>query len=181
MQKLLLSRIDRLLEAHNRAVLAIDGQSAAGKTTLASLLAERYDARVFHADDYFPLPGKKPADVNLDMDRFAEEVITPVQESRDAYSRRYDCKSGRLLPPRRLPFAPLSIIEGAYCLHPSFGAYYDLAIFLQVEPDVQRARLQARYDSARFQRAMEEWVPQENAYFCMLNIREKCDFILTMA
>ena len=56
-----------------------------------------------------------------------------------------------------------------------------IAIFLQVDPAVQRARLQARYDAPRFQRATEEWIPMENAYFSSLNIPEKCDFILTMA
>lgn len=176
------SRIDQLRNSRGRVVIAIDGQSGAGKTTLAGLLADRYNARVFHADDYYPRPGqRKRAGVNLDMERFTEEVILPLRENRDAYVRRFDCKTGKLLPPRPAPYAPVSIVEGSYCLYPGFGPYYDLAIFLQAEPAAQRARLQARYDAARLQRAMEEWVPNENAYFRAYNIPEKCDFVLSMA
>lgn len=180
------ARIDGLLKSRGRVVIAIDGQSGAGKTTLAGLLADRYGARVLHGDDYFPRPGHRHdpgqlAGVNLDVARFLQEIIHPLEEDRDIYTRPFDCKNNRLLPPRHIPFLPVSILEGSYCLHPSFGPYYDVAIFLQVDPAVQRARLQARYDAPRLQRATEEWIPMENAYFSSLNIPEKCDFILTMA
>lgn len=36
------ARIDGLLKSRGRVVIAIDGQSGAGKTTLAGLLADRY-------------------------------------------------------------------------------------------------------------------------------------------
>ena len=38
------ARIDGLLKSRGRVVIAIDGQSGAGKTTLAGLLADRYGA-----------------------------------------------------------------------------------------------------------------------------------------
>lgn len=180
-------RIDSLLSERGWAVAAIDGQSGSGKSTLASLLAERYDARVFHADDYFPQPGQRTAERlaqpggNFDRERFSLEVVAPILERRDAYVRPFDCKQAKLLPPKALPFAPLSIVEGSYCLHPALGPYYDLAIYLQTEPAVQRARLEKRYDAERFRRAMAEWVPMENTYAKAFNIPEKCDFVLTMA
>ena len=133
------ARIDGLLKSRGRVVIAIDGQSGAGKTTLAGLLADRYGARVLHGDDYFPRPGHRHdpgqlAGVNLDVARFLQEIIHPLEEDRDIYTRSFDCKNNRLLPPRHIPFLPVSILEGSYCLHPSFGPYYDLAIFLQVDP-----------------------------------------------
>ncbi|MEA5058604.1 MAG: uridine kinase [Candidatus Pelethousia sp.] len=183
----LFSRVDALLKSRGRVVIAIDGQSAAGKTRLAGLLAERYGARVLHADDFFLQPAQRKAarlaepGGNLDRERFAVEVIAPVREGRIAYVRRFDCKLNKLLPPQQIPFSPVSIVEGSYCLHPALGPYYDLAIYLQVDPGIQRARLQSRYDAARLQRAMDEWVPMENSYARAFNIPEKCDFVLTMA
>lgn len=44
---------------HNQpAIIAIDGRSAAGKTTLASNFARELNAVLIHADDYF-LPEEK--------------------------------------------------------------------------------------------------------------------------
>ena len=185
MEEALFSRIESLLKSRGRMVIAIDGNSGAGKTTLAGLLADRYKARVFHGDDYFPRPGQPAAQRlpggNLDLARFMEEVIAPIREDRDGYVRRFDCRTGKLQDPRHIPYAPITIVEGSYCLHPALGPYYDLALFLKAEPGSQRARLQSRYDAARFQRAMEEWVPRENAYFQTYNIPAKCDFVFTMA
>ena len=183
----LFTRLDALIRDKGRAVIAIDGQSGAGKTTLAGLLADRYSGRVFHADDYFLQPGQRTperlaqAGGNFDRERFTLEVIAPVREGRHAYVRRFDCQSGQLQPPKAIPFAPVSIIEGSYCLHPALGPYYDLAIYLKAEAAAQRSRLQKRYDAARFQRAMAEWVPAENAYAKAFNIPEKCDFVLAMS
>ena len=82
------ARIDGLLKSRGRVVIAIDGQSGAGKTTLAGLLADRYGARVLHGDDYFPRPGHRHdpgqlAGVNLDVARFLQEIIHPLEEDRD--------------------------------------------------------------------------------------------------
>lgn len=38
-------------------VLVLEGRSAAGKTTLAGMLAERFHGSVVHTDDFF-LPGQ---------------------------------------------------------------------------------------------------------------------------
>ncbi len=180
-------RIDALLKDKGRAVIAIDGQSGAGKSTLAGLLADRYEARLFHADDFFLQPGQRTAERlaqpggNFDRERFEQEAVAPIRQGRIAYVRSFDCKEGKLLPPKPVSFAPVTIVEGSYCLHPALGPYYDLAIFLRVDPAAQRSRLQKRYDPGRFQRAMAEWVPMENAYAQAFNIPAKCDFVLTMA
>lgn len=52
----LLQAIRRHLSAGQPLTLAIDGCSAAGKTTLARGLQEKYGCPVFHTDDYFFRP-----------------------------------------------------------------------------------------------------------------------------
>ena len=50
------AEIRRLLNERGAVVVAIDGNSASGKTTLAEELREEFSARVFHCDDYFLQP-----------------------------------------------------------------------------------------------------------------------------
>ena len=49
----LLQAIRRHLSTGQPLTLAIDGCSAAGKTTLARRLQEKYGCPVFHTDDFF--------------------------------------------------------------------------------------------------------------------------------
>ena len=50
---LLYKAIDDALTQKQRAVMAIDGRCAAGKTTLAHRLAANYAGAVIHMDDFF--------------------------------------------------------------------------------------------------------------------------------
>ena len=53
---LVFAAIDTLAGRESQVLVAIDGNSGAGKSRLAELLAEVYDCNVFHMDDFF-LPG----------------------------------------------------------------------------------------------------------------------------
>ena len=55
----LLVRIDRLMAERERVLVAIDGGSASGKTTLGALLQSIYVCPVFHMDDFFLRPEQR--------------------------------------------------------------------------------------------------------------------------
>ena len=69
------------------------------------------------------------------------------------------------------------LVEGAYSLLPCFGEYYDLAIFMDIEPKEQLARLKHR-NPLLLRDFQEKWIPLEEKYFETLKIREKCQLIL---
>ena len=50
--------LERLM-ANGRAIVAIEGGSASGKTTLASVLENKYKCTVFHMDDFFLRPEQR--------------------------------------------------------------------------------------------------------------------------
>ena len=54
--RVLLTRIDRLMAERERVIVAVDGGSASGKTTLGELLQSVYACPVFHMDDFFLRP-----------------------------------------------------------------------------------------------------------------------------
>ena len=164
------NRIDLLLEQKETVLVAIDGKCTSGKTTLAGQLAELYDCNVFHMDEFFLRPEQRTAERfaevggNVDYERFAEEVLTPLALGKPFSYCPFDCGSFALTDPVDVVPKRLNIIEGTYSFHPYFGSPYDLKILLTVSEDLQRQRILER-PAFLHQRFFEEWIPMENRYF----------------
>ena len=54
--ELLKGRIEALRQVHRPLLVALDGGSAAGKSTLGAALAQAVDATLIHMDDFFLPP-----------------------------------------------------------------------------------------------------------------------------
>lgn len=166
-----------------RIVLAIEGGSASGKTTLAELLRERYNATVFHTDDFFLQPHQRTPERlnevggNLDRERFLNEVLFPLKEGREVAYRKFDCSTMSLCDPEKITPKNLVIIEGAYSMHPDLREFYDFSVFLDIDKDLQKERVLKR-NPDRAQRFFEEWIPLEDRYFSQLQIKENCDMVI---
>lgn len=177
------AQIDKLL-ANGRAVVAIEGGSASGKSTLSEVLQSVYGCNVFHMDDFFLRPEQRTRERlgqiggNVDRERFAEEVLVGITRGEAVSYRRYDCGSQSLGESVLVKPDRLTVVEGVYSMHPELGKYYDLAVFLNVSPDTQRARIGKRNTPALAQRFFGEWIPMENAYFVKMGIRERCDVVI---
>lgn len=181
----LLSGLDRKLAEQGRVIAALEGGSAAGKTTLAAALERIYpDCRVFHMDDFFLRPEQRTEarlaepGGNVDRERFLEEVLLPLNRGETVRYRPYDCHVQAVGGP--FPMAPgaLNIVEGAYSMHPALAGYYDLSAFLRVPPEVQRARIQKRNDPEAQTRFFSTWIPLERRYFDATDAEGRCDLIL---
>ena len=177
----LLQAIDERLPRQAHLLLAIDGGSASGKTTLAALLAQRYGCPVFHMDDFFLRPEQRTPQRlaepggNVDRERFFSEVLQPLRQGGPASYRRYDCRTGQLLPPVLRQAGQLNVIEGAYSMHPELSALYDLSVFLAVSPEMQHRRILQREPAFKQQLFFRQWIPMENRYFQTFSIPERCD------
>ncbi len=179
----LLAVLDERL-AHGAVTLAIEGGSAAGKTTLAALLRERYGAAVFHTDDFFLRAEQRtPARLaeiggNMDRERLESNVLQPLRRREAVCFRPFDCHTMTLGDEVQVTPQPLTVVEGAYSFHPTLAAYYDLAVFLDVDPVLQQARIRARNTPAQAERFFAEWIPREQAYFAATDIKERCDMVI---
>ena len=178
----IISRIDRLLEDREQVVIAIDGSCAAGKTTLAGQIAERYDCNVFHMDDFFLRPEQRTPERyaqtggNVDYERFREEVLLPLKAGKPVSYRPFDCKTFTISREIQAADKKLNIIEGSYSLHPYFGEVYDLKLFLTVSPEIRRVRILERPEFLH-KRFFEEWIPMETRYFEEFGIEQRCDLV----
>lgn len=180
----LLRIIDQYRAAGRPLTLAIDGCCAAGKTTLARRLQEKYGCPVFHTDDYFlqahqrtPQRLAQPGG-NIDRERFLQEVLLPLSRGEDVTFRRFDCSSMSLQAPTTVPYAPFQIIEGSYSLHPDLAPYYTYSVFLRISPEAQRQRLLRRCPPEKAQHFFDRWIPLEQLYFRQLRPDTRCDLIL---
>ena len=181
----LLSALDRRLAEKSRVIAALEGGSAAGKTTLAALLAKIYpECNVFHMDDFFLRPEQRTEarlaepGGNVDYERFLEEVLLPLRRGETVQYRPYDCHARTLGNPAPVVPGALNIVEGAYSTHPALADCYDLSAFLRVSPETQRARIQNRNSPEAQARFFSTWIPLEWRYFDAADPESRCDLIL---
>ena len=181
----LFAKIDKLL-SKGKLTLAIEGGSASGKSTLASLLSNIYDATVFHMDDFFLTPNMRTAERlnevggNVDRERFLDEVLVPLSKNQQILYRAFDCsrgdfKEGIVTSPKNLV-----VIEGAYSMHPDLAKYYDFSVFLDIGQEKQRERILKRNSPNFASRFFNEWIPYENRYFEKTDIKNRCDLIINI-
>lgn len=178
-----LSRVEALLKTTPRALVAIDGRSASGKTTLAALLGRTFPCTVLHMDDYYLPPAQRPPRWreipagNMDLSRLRDEALVPAGLGQEILSRPYDCQTGRFSGPFHLSHTPLTVIEGSYSLHPSLRKFYDFTVFLTCSKSVQEARLRARAPE-KVNTFLNLWVPLEERYFASCEVSRAASLVL---
>ncbi|MBQ9132644.1 MAG: phosphoribulokinase [Clostridia bacterium] len=169
-----------------RVTLAIEGGSASGKTTLGELLERIYGCTVFHMDDFFLRPEQRiPARYaevggNVDRERFLEEVLLPLAEHRPVVYRKFDCATQTLGAPIQVHPQRLTVIEGAYSMHPELAHHYDLSVFLDISPALQKKRIEKRNTPPMAKRFFDQWIPLETAYFTQTQARRRCDLSISI-
>lgn len=150
--------------------MGLDGRSGAGKSTLAELLCAEFEsAAVIHMDDFFlPAPLRTPerqAEGNAHFERFLVEVAPHLRSGAAFSYRRFDCAAMDYAPePVSVPAGRVRIVEGAYTLHPSLRPYYDIAVFCDVTPKLQKARIIERNGPEAWAHFESRWIPLEEAY-----------------
>ncbi len=164
--------IDSCLEEkpEGQILVAIDGMSASGKTTLGEILKDRYHCGLFHMDDFYLRPEQRNPERyrepggNVDRERFQEEVLAHLADLRGLDYRPFDCakmEPGGII---HEDYHRLNIIEGAYSQHPYFGDIYDLRFYYGIDPEEQKRRILARNGEEKLAVFLKKWIPLENHY-----------------
>lgn len=176
-------KIDLLMKSKDTVNVAIDGNSSAGKTTLASLISDVYDCNIFHMDDFFLTPELKTEERlkevggNVDYVRFGQEIIDGLNKGSKFKYRIYDCKQMDFVKTISVTPKKLNIIEGAYSMHPTLINNYDLKIFLHIDEKEQSSRILKRNGASMLRKFLSEWIPLENGYFEEFKVQKRSDLI----
>lgn len=172
--------IEVIEKADKPFIVAIDGMSASGKSTLGELLKKNYpEANLFHMDDYFLQPHQRTeermaeAGGNVDYERMEAEIVSKLSDKEGLSYRPYNCQTQSLEEAVFVEWKPLVFVEGCYSQHPYLGDYYDFGVFCEISPEEQIERIRKRNGEFMLKRFAEEWIPRENQYFEKYMIKEK--------
>ncbi len=175
-----------ILPTDQVSVVAVDGRSASGKTTLAEKLSAVTGAGIIHMDDFFLPPNLRTAERfavpggNVHYERFQQEVLPYLRDSAPFSYRRFDCSQMDYGESRQVKESQWRIVEGAYSQQPALQEYMDLRVFADVDKETQMQRIRRRNGAVRAEQFAARWIPLEEAYFSVCRIREKSDLVLHM-
>lgn len=179
----LFSEIDTLLKKGS-VKLAIEGGSASGKTTLSAILEQVYDCTVLHMDDFFLQSHQRTTERllkpggNIDIERFVREVLIPLKQNKDIQYRKFDCQTMQIKPAETISPKKLTIVEGAYSMHPQTAGSYNLSVFLDIDSQLQKERITKRNTPQMAERFFSQWIPMENLYFKTFDIKNHCNITI---
>ena len=94
--------------------------------------------------------------------------------------RPFLCSSFTLGEPVTVEPGRLTVIEGSYSMHPELSCFYDLSVFIDVSPELQRARILKRNSPKHAERFFNEWIPLENRYFETFEVKKRCTLSISV-
>lgn len=169
-------------------VVAIDGRSGTGKSTLAEALAERLGATVIEGDDFYSggtgIEGDPPqsrAARCIDW-KAQRRVLTALRAGQAAryHAFDWDAFDGSLVTEAtEVDPAPILILEGAYSARPELRDLVDVSILATVPPALREARLlQREGEIGPWER---QWHEAEDWYFAHAAPEVGFDLVLDLS
>jgi molybdopterin-guanine dinucleotide biosynthesis protein A/uridine kinase len=186
--------VDHLEVAGRPVVVALDGPSGVGKSTLARALALHREATVLLGDLFYAtdlagldlLARERMTDADVcqsvfDWRRLRGEALEPLSRRQPAHFRPYDWRAndGRLARAIDLAAADLVILEGVYSGRPELADLVDLAVYVGLDEQVRWQRLTARAaDDPSWQ---QFWNRGESYYFAVVRTVDEFDLVVESA
>ena len=182
--------LEHMLEARGAPlIVAIDGRSGVGKSTIASQLAAVLPATVVPTDDFFAAdltsadwdarpPSERARDA-IDWRRLRRLALEPLRAGQPAIWHPFDFAGGEREDGsyaissnaiRRDP-APVIILDGAYSSRPELASLVDCAILVEAPAATRRERLAVREASDFLDAWHRRWDAAEDYFFTQVRPR----------
>jgi uridine kinase len=179
-------------------LVALDGGSGSGKSSLAALVAAELNAAIVESDDFFAaritdaewnaMAPRERAAAAIDWRRLRREALEPLLAGTSASWHPFDFAAGTR-PDGTYPMAieavtrgPASVIvlDGAYSARPEISDLIDLAVLVDVPTSDRHRRIALRETDEAFLAAWHaRWDSAEDYYFT--NVRPPSSFDLVVA
>lgn len=178
-------RVLSALADRSVVVVALDGFSAAGKSTLASLLAGRVDSAVVHGDDFYrDMPEQERLELSpadgienyFDWRRMRSEALEPLRRGRSATYKPFDWGAGSGLGEQvTVESRPVVVVEGVYSARPELASVVDVAVFVETPERERNVRRALRHDPSEWEL---RWDAAEQLYFRTIRPVESFDLVV---
>jgi uridine kinase len=153
-------------------LVAVDGPSGAGKTTLARLAAEVLFAPTIHMDDLYPGWDGLAEGVQRAM----EWVAGPLAAGRPARYRRWDWATSAYGPWVQVPASEVVVLEGCGSGVLPVGEMVSTLVWVEADEAVRHARGMAR--DAAYEPFWDRWAAQEQKLYAVDGTRARADLVL---
>ena len=154
-------------------VIAIDGRSGSGKTSLAARLRPALGAPVVALEDLYG--GWDGLERGIDL--LVSEVLKPLSAGRAAQVPRYNWGTATWEAPRVLAPPEVLIVEGAGAGARRAAAYASLLIWIEEAESVRKKRALDR-DGATFAPYWDTWAAQEEAMLARERTPDRAGIVL---
>lgn len=187
---IIVRNVEKALAEHDGVfIVAIDGMSGTGKTTIAKEVAERLDAVNVLCDDFFTgghnsewakKSTNEKIDNVIDWKRIKEEVVKPLKNSKKATWHPFNWKTFEGLSPETISAQPkrVVVLDGAFSNRPELRDVVNFSVLVEAPKNLRVGRVKQRegenysYDwHATWQEAME-------FYFTRISPPETFDLVV---
>lgn len=161
------------------SIVSLEGKCASGKTTITEKLKRDLNITVINVDDFFlPIERKTEERLNevggnIDYERI-RALLLNLKFNSTILFEKFNC-SIQKYEKECLEIKDIVILEGVYSYHKYFRRLIDKLIYIDIKGDLQLNRLRSR---SNFNRFVSEWIPLENRYFDLENIKYLADLII---
>lgn len=182
-------RIEELLQTTAPVVVAVDGRSGTGKSTLSTWMAECLEGTRVDQDDFYAggdiyewrrLTPQQKADRVIDWKRVRATVLLPLRAGKVASWHPFNWETMTGLAPDLITAWPsnLLILDGAYSARPELADLIDLSILVVLDDSVRRDRLRQREGEDIASAWHQVWDEAEDWYFTKVRPPETFDLVI---
>ena len=154
-------------------MVAIDGRSGAGKTSLAAALAAALGAPVVALEDLYG--GWDGLERGIDL--LVSEVLAPLSAGRAARVPRYDWAAAAWGAPWVLEPPGVLIVEGVGAGARRAAAYESVVTWMEAPASVRKKRALDR-DGQTFAPHWDAWAAQEDAMLARERTQARADIVV---
>ncbi len=186
----IISLIEQKLSGRNTPLLiAIDGRSCTGKSSVAQTLANKFNASHIIGDDFYcgrtdnewtSCSSEEKAALCIDWRRLRAEALMPLLSGKTAHYHPYDFKTGAKFAPHTVTLQPSKIIilDGAYSARPELSDLIEFKILVESAEDIRRCRLLQREGKAFMENWHSIWDVSEDHYFTKISPPDTFDIVV---
>ncbi len=154
--------------------IGIDGFGAAGKSTLAALIAAEVEDSVVVPIDHFGRSRLR----DWDRDLFVAQVVEPILDGRPGRYQRWDLVADEGLDWVVVPIDRPIIVEGVSATDVRLPVPWDVRLWMDVPAEVRRARIAHRDTPELLERWRTDWWPSEEEYVRTQDPRSRADAVV---